>query len=309
MIVLVNLEKGDRQLNYGRKVTYPVFVIICAAGVSGLEWSLIMEELHNHTENAEKFKGALDADALIYQHRDEKSGKEQMESLHGKYRREFFKQYYLKRILIIAVVLLFGAILLYNVVTTKSYALSILAVNASGDVNEEEEQEYFEKFLEQNDINTSKNEVYLNRSLNVDVNSEDSANTSNVQTIVNMFTRQGVDLFLSDSDFYLLMAERSYFRNLEDYLTEEEIASVSREDLVYVSLLETEKESEEDGTDDSEANSGETILAGIRLSPDDGWLADRGWYEDGMDIIVGLPVSVTNKELAVSLLREVLDIR
>ncbi|MCC8046882.1 MAG: hypothetical protein LIP12_15610 [Clostridiales bacterium] len=267
-----------------------------------------MEELHNHTENAEKFKGALDADALIYQHREEKSGKEQMKSLHGKNRREFFKQYYLKRILIIAAVLLFGVILLYNIVTTKNYALSILVVNASGDVNEEEDQEYFGKFLELNDMNTSKNEVYLNRSLNVDINSEDSVNTSNVQTIVNMFTRQGVDLFLSDSDFYLLMAERSYFKNLEDYLTEEEVASIDEENLVYVTLLETEKENGEDGTDDSETNAGETILAGIRLSPEEGWLADRGWYEDGMDIIVGLPVSVTNKELAVGLLKEILDI-
>ncbi|MCD7715362.1 MAG: hypothetical protein LUI39_02775 [Lachnospiraceae bacterium] len=264
-----------------------------------------MEELHNHTENAEKFKGALDETASIYQQREVKSGREQMAALHGKEKREFFREYYGKKLLaavVIAVVVLY---FIYNYVTTPENALNILAVNASEEGNEEYEETYFLDFLEQNGVDASRYVVNANRSVNVDANSEDSFNTSSVETIVTLFTAQEVDLFFADNDYFLSMAALDYMENLEDYLTEEEIAALDEDDLIYVTVQESDDEYEMEKDPDS--NAGETILAGIRLSQEEGWLKEMNWYPDGFDVIVGIPLSVKNEDLALKMFREILS--
>ncbi len=262
-----------------------------------------MEELHNHTENAEKFKGALDENASIYQQREVKSGREQMAALHGKDRWEFFREYYGKKLLGAAVIAAVVLYFIYNYVTTPDVALNILAVNASGKGNEEYEEAYFSDFLEQNEVDSFQYVVSANRSVNVDANSEDSFNTSSVETIVTLFTAQEVDLFFADNDFFLSMAALDYMENLEDCLTEEELAALDEDDLVYVTVQESDDVYEIE--EDPDSNAGKTILAGIRLSLEEGWLKEMNWYPGGFDVIVGIPLSVRNEELALAMFREI----
>ncbi|MCD7736923.1 MAG: hypothetical protein LUI07_08205, partial [Lachnospiraceae bacterium] len=68
-----------------------------------------MEELHNHTGNAEKFKGVLDDDASIYQQRETKTGREQMAGMDKKGKWEFFKEYYAKKLLVVMALILVAA--------------------------------------------------------------------------------------------------------------------------------------------------------------------------------------------------------
>ncbi|MCD8335852.1 MAG: hypothetical protein LUD18_00980 [Lachnospiraceae bacterium] len=260
-----------------------------------------MAELHNHTENAEKFKSALGDDAYIYQHHEQKTGREQMAGLHGKDKWEFFKEYYARTILAVAVIAAVCIYFVYNYVTTNEYALNILAVNAYNDGNEEFEEEYLNDFLERNGIDTSEYEASVNRSITVDANSSDSLSTTSVETIYTLFAAGEVDLFFADNDYFLSMATMDYVNNLEDYLTEEEIAALDEDSLVYVTVNEDEDDEPMEGS-----NAGKTILAGIRLSQDEGWLGEMDWYPQGIDVIVGISGSVKHEELAVSLLREIL---
>lgn len=269
--------------------------------ISERGFDFFMAELHNHTENAEKFKSALGDDAYIYQHHEQKTGREQMAGLHGKDKWEFFKEYYARTILAVAVIAAVCIYFVYNYVTTNEYALNILAVNAYNDGNEEFEEEYLNDFLERNGIDTSEYEASVNRSITVDANSSDSLSTTSVETIYTLFAAGEVDLFFADNDYFLSMATMDYVNNLEDYLTEEEIAALDEDSLVYVTVNEDEDDEPMEGS-----NAGKTILAGIRLSQDEGWLGEMDWYPQGIDVIVGISGSVKHEELAVSLLREIL---
>jgi len=260
-----------------------------------------MAELHNHTENADKFQSALGDDAYIYQHHEQKTGKEQMAGLHGKDKWEFFKEYYAKTVLAVTVIAAVCIYFVYNYVTTNEYALSILAVNAYSDGNEEFEEKYLNDFLERNGIDTTKYEASVNRSITVDANSSDSLSVTSVETIYTLFAAQEVDLFFADNDYFQSMAMMDYVNNLEDYLTEEEIAALDEDSLVYVTVDE-----DEDGEPMEGSNAGKTILAGIRLSQDEGWLGEMDWYPEGIDVIVGISGSVKHEDLALSLLREIL---
>ncbi len=260
-----------------------------------------MEESDNHTKNAEKFEGALDKDASIYQKREEKSAKESFSSLHGKEKRQFFIDYYLNRLIVVLALVVVAALFVINYVLTPDTALGVLAVNATGEVNEEYEQEYFSVFLGQNGIDDAKSEVNVNRSLNVDANSEDSLNSYSVDTIVTLFTAQDVDLFFADADFFLSMAMMGYLKDLEDCLTAEELAQIDEEDLIYATIQE---DADPYGEVQKEQK---TILAGIRLSQDYGFLADIGWYPNEFEVFVGLADSSKHEELGLTLLEDILS--
>ena len=73
-------------------------------------------------------KTALDDDAAIYGKRDEKDAKETFASLEGKEKWEYFKDYILGKLVIIAVVAVFSVYLLYSVFGPKPESLLYLAV-------------------------------------------------------------------------------------------------------------------------------------------------------------------------------------
>ncbi len=268
-----------------------------------------MEELHNHTKNAEKFKSALDEDASIYQQREEKSARERLAEAHGWEKVEFIGEYYGITILIAVIVLIVVIQFAYGRLTSTNTVLNVVAVNAAGEADEEYEASWFAEFLEENDINTSKNEVNINRTLYIDT---DETTTSygtvySTESLVTVFGTGSVDLFFANDEYFETMASLQYAGNLETYLTEEEIASIDEDRLVYVTIVDEDEDSGEEQSDAEEASEeGVTILAGIRLYDDDEWLNELGWYTEGVDVTVGIASLAENKELAVTLLKEII---
>ncbi len=262
-----------------------------------------MKEVHNHTENADKFKGALDEDALIYQQREEKTGWEQFRSLHGKKRWAFFCDYYLRYVLLVlaAALLLFWFI--FNRVTAKKDVLNLLVINNYGTEDEAGEEAWFDDFLEQNDCSPKKNTVSVSSSIFTDDETAQYSATA-VQVVVTRFAAQDVDLCFSDEEYFLTLAENGYFGTISDYLTPEEMAALGEDRIVYASVTEGESEEE---TESGRAASSEELPVGIRLDPSEGWLKQMGWYEEGQEVVLGLPYAVKNEELALSLLGEILS--
>ncbi|MCD7735716.1 MAG: hypothetical protein LUI07_01920, partial [Lachnospiraceae bacterium] len=226
-------------------------------------------------------------------------------------------------LLVVLALILVAAQFVRNYVTTKDNALNILAINAGGNANEEFEEAFLTGFLEENGVNTSKYEVSVNRSVTVNADSADYSSAYSEGTLLTLFTAQQVDLFFADYDYFRSMASEGYAKNLEDYLTEEELAALDTDSLVYVTVQEDDGDDEgetgdgdeaadADGenngnSDDYERTDGEMILAGIRLPQAEGWLGEMGWYQDGADVVVGISASVQHEDLAMELLREVLS--
>lgn len=247
-------------------------------------------EESNHVQNAEKFHGALDRDAAIYQKRVNKSGKEHLKELRGKNKFEYFREYYGKKVLVAAVLVFLVVYFTFNYIHTPDTVLGILAVNADGTADEEYETGYFEEFIKQNGVDSGRNTVSVNRSVHVDANSSDTLNLAAVDNVVTLFMTQAVDVFLSDEDFYRSMAAMGYCADLREYLTEEQLTAVDGADLLYETVQET----------------GEERLVGIRLQPDQEWLARMGWYE-GYEVFVGVSDGSKHEALAAALLLEILS--
>ncbi|MCC8106574.1 MAG: hypothetical protein LIO99_11340 [Clostridiales bacterium] len=279
-----------------------------------------MEELHNHTSNAEKFNSALDKDASIYQQREEKSAKERLAEAHGWEKVEFIGEYYGITILIVVIIAVVAIQFAYGRLTASKIALNVVAVNAAGEADEDYEASWFEDFLEENDYNTSKYEVNINRTLYIDTDESytTSSTVYSTESLVTVFGSGSVDLFLANDEYFETMASLQYAGNLEEYLTEEEIASIDEDRLVYVTIVDEDSEEEsdadsadsEDGTDSSDStenasDEGVTILAGIRLYDDNEWLDTLGWYTEGVDVTVGIASLAENKDLALALLKEI----
>ncbi|MCD7818156.1 MAG: hypothetical protein LUH07_03795, partial [Lachnospiraceae bacterium] len=264
-----------------------------------------MEELHNHTKNAEKFKSALDKDASIYQQREEKSARERLSEAHGWDKVEFIAEYYGITILIVVIVLVVVIQFVYGRLTSTKTALNVVAINAAGETDEEYEASWFSNFLEENGINTSKYEININRTLYIDTdeNTTSYGTVYSTESLVTVFGTGSVDLFFANDEYFETMASLQYAGNLETYLTEEEIASIDEDRLVYVTIADEEEDSSDSTEDASEE--GVTILAGIRLYDDDDWLNDLGWYTEGVDVTVGIASLSENTELATTLLKEI----
>ncbi len=255
-----------------------------------------MEELHNHTSNAEKFNSALDKDASIYQQREEKSAKERLAEARGWEKVEFIGEYYGITILIVVIIAVVAIQFAYGRLTASKIALNVVAVNAAGEADEDYEASWFEDFLEENDYNTSKYEVNINRTLYIDTDESytTSSTVYSTESLVTVFGSGSVDLFFAD-DYFETMASLQYAGNLEEYLTEEEIASIDEDRLLYVTIVDEDDPSDE----------GVTILAGIRLYNDNEWLNTLGWYTEDADVTVGISSTAENKDLALTLLKEI----
>ncbi|MCD7745580.1 MAG: hypothetical protein LUI13_09920 [Lachnospiraceae bacterium] len=262
-----------------------------------------MEELHNHTENAEKFKSALDKDASIYQQREEKSARERLAEAHGWEKVEFIGEYYGIAILITVIVLVVVIQFIYGRLTSVNTVLNVVAVNAAGEADEEYETAWFTEFLEENEINTSKNDVNINRTLYIDTdeNTTSYGTVYSTESLVTVFGTGSVDLFFANDEYFETMASLQYAGNLETCLTEEEIASIDEDRLVYVTIVDDDEDSEGEQSD-----TGVTILAGIRLYDDNEWLDELGWYTEGVDVTVGIASLAENTELATALLKEII---
>ena len=143
------------------------------------------------------------------------------------------------------------------------------------------------EFLEKNGVDLSKEEVSVNASLGVSATAEDSVGQSNLQTIQTQLMAGAVDVFFADEDVLYSIGEFEYLADLNSYLPAE-ILEKYEEDLIYVKGIE----------------SGKSYPVGIRLSEDNEWIQESGWYPDGAT--VGIQYNAEHGELAAALILEIL---
>lgn len=157
--------------------------------------------------------------------------------------------------------LLIGVI--HHYMTYRDPVLTLTLVNCNVDVDEASIRSSFDDFMAENNYNPDKQEVAFNKSLFLDMSNPQGATAQDLMSLDVMAGAQGVSAIFSDPDNFSGLAERSYFLDITDFLSNE-AAEQYKDDLVYAT--------------DEETN--ETYAAGIRLSKDNcSWLKETGAYE------------------------------
>lgn len=212
---------------------------------------------------------------------------EQMKKLTGKERWNYFLEYYGMR----TAACLAGAGLLFflfvHFLTGKQMITGVLAVNTNGSRMTMTESREFDGFLEGQGVNSKRNAVLVNCSLQVPVaHLDDPVVRDHMQAVQTLFVTQAADVFLADEACFQMVAESDFLADLREYLSETWLHQ-HEEDLVYATNAVEETE----------------ILAGIRVHSDSLWMQKSGWYE--ADAVVGLSALPKDAELAVALLQEI----
>lgn len=230
----------------------------------------------------------LSEDASIYQPENKKTTKEKLAEMDTKGKIAFIAEYYGISILVTLALVAAALFLVFHFLFAKDTAFNIMAVNTAQKECPADKEEFYKEFLEKNGIDLEKSEVSISTGLGVSRTGDDSASETNLRTIQTRLMSGSVDVFLADAELFYSVGEFEYLADLAEYLPEETIEKY-KDDLVYARVVET----------------GETRLAGIRLSASNKWLKETGWYEDSA--VIGIADGAEHAELAKTYILEVLD--
>lgn len=209
--------------------------------------------------------------------------RQNMEGMTPRQKVEYYLEYYGWRTVGFLAVLLVAVFLVVQWVAKKPVVLGVLAVNADGEEIQAEDASFFVDFLSENGLDPKKSDVLVNCSLHVSPNYADSVSMTNMNTIQTLFDTRSMDIFFADEEYFMAVGQFGYLADLQGILPQETLESHAQ-DLVYVTVEE----------------SGQEILAGIRVSADTPWMAGTGWYQSGA--VVGLAAAGKHLDLATNLL-------
>lgn len=210
---------------------------------------------------------------------------EQMKGLTPKKKVEYYLEYYGWRTAGVLAVIFLAVFLLVHFTASKEYVTGILAVNARGEQKKATSSEYFDDFLIAWGRDPAEETILVDCELYVKPDEEDQVTRENMQRVQTLFTTQAIDVFLADEEFFLAIAQSGYLADLSGYLPDA-VMEKRREDLVYVTVAET----------------GEEILAGITVYPQEKWMQDTGWYSE--PAVIGVAAVMKDEELALGLFME-----
>jgi hypothetical protein len=128
----------------------------------------------------------------------------------------------------------------------REIVLHLTMVNANGYAMDQ--TDYFDRFLETYGY-SDRAEMEIDGKLTVNLDGSDVKSANVIQLLAANFITGDIDVFMSDEALFEMESEKKAFLNLEDILTEEQLASVS--DLLWY------------GTD---PDTGAEVPYGIRLS-------------------------------------------
>lgn len=191
--------------------------------------------------------------------------------------------YYKLPILIGLFLLIFGTYVICEVVKGKEAVATLVTVNAEAGRGYEDTD--FSDFMEKYDYNPTKQEVAVDTGYTLD-SSNPTKDPYIYQALITIVSAGGADVVSADEGMFSCLAEAGGFRDLTEYLSEEELAEYE-EDIVYVQLQGMEEE----------------YAAGIRLDSDS-WLVENGYYKE--ECIVGIAAGTMHEEGAERLLRYIL---
>lgn len=167
--------------------------------------------------DVEHKKTALDDDSEIYKKRDNSFGKKDIHSLSRKQKLEYFKDYYLKKVLVILVAVVFVGSLLNSMVFHRSTCVLGLALLNESQI--EEPEALSEALTEYLDI-TEKNDYVSVESFNLEEAQMQMAYMAKAAA-------GGLDAVICPRDYFEEGAERGMFADLREILPEETYTELS----------------------------------------------------------------------------------
>ncbi|MCM1283635.1 MAG: hypothetical protein NC180_07650 [Muribaculaceae bacterium] len=231
----------------------------------------------------------LDEASALVKKEEERTERQKLSEMNRKQKLDYIFEYYGLTIAAVVLLVFAASFLLVHFLTNKETAFSVVAVNATEhSATVANEESHYASLLSSCGIDPESVRVNISSDIGVSPDPNDSASEGNVQTIQTWFMAGAVDAFFADEDFFYSLAEFDYFSDLSDYLPEE-VLSAQEDNIVYAKSVETEA----------------VYPAGVRLSADNAWLADSGWYADGA--VLGIAEGAAHKDVAAAFILEVLE--
>ena len=231
---------------------------------------------------------------------------------------EYFWEYYKFHALGIIVGVAVIIAIIRSIVSYREYAISIIVVNPDNIVTEEFAPEWESDLAEILQINTRKEQIYIDTSIAVGNNTPQQLEYSALQKLVAFFTSRTADVFISNTPLFEEYSQNGNLGDLRNYYTEEELEALS--DIIYytdgatfvdyqdVTNLDAKEDQEKYTVDHRDPDSmQDPIPTGFYITDSsklgqvgvyaylDGFADYQGHPQEG---VIGIPVVVTDVEKA-----------
>ena len=144
---------------------------------------------------------------------------------------EYFWEYYKFHALGIIVGVAVIIAIIRSIVSYREYAISIIMVNPDNIVTEELAPEWESDLAEILQINTRKEQIYIDTSISVGNNTPQQLEYSALQKLVAFFTSRTADVFISNTPLFEEYSQNGNLSDLRNYYTDEELEALS--DIIY----------------------------------------------------------------------------
>lgn len=160
----------------------------------------------------------LKEDAAIYSKRqDNKSEKEKWSNLSSHEKVQYFKDYYLKFVIAGALILAFIIWFLYSIFKPKPETmLTVTLINST--MTDEASEALSSQLSSYLDINTDKEEIFIDTSLFLDDENPSEATMASEQKMVAYAFSGELDIIIAQEDVFERYAKQGYFINLAEAL-------------------------------------------------------------------------------------------
>lgn len=130
--------------------------------------------------------------------------------------------YYYKIHVIVAIFAIILVITtIHDIVTYKDIAFYVAFLNS---FDTEHDQEFIDEFSLLTDIDTDEYDIYLDTNMYFNVADYDQASMAAMQKFLAMSSSGEIDVVIADRNVYSSYADNGFFRNLNEYLTDEQLA-------------------------------------------------------------------------------------
>lgn len=230
---------------------------------------------------------------------------------------EYFWEYYKFHALGIIVGVAVIIAIIRSIVSYREYAISIIMVNPDNIVTEELAPEWESDLAEILQINTRKEQIYIDTSISVGNNTPQQLEYSALQKLVAFFTSRTADVFISNTPLFEEYSQNGNLSDLRNYYTDEELEALA--DIIYytdgatftdyqdVTNLDAQEDQEKYTVDHRDPDSmQDPIPTGFYIT-DSSRLGQAGVYAyiNGLNYqghpqegVIGIPVVVTDVEKA-----------
>lgn len=144
---------------------------------------------------------------------------------------EYFWEYYkyLALGVIVTIAIIIGII--HSIVSYREYAISIIVVNSDSTVSDELSDEWESDLAEILQINTKKEKVYIDTSIQVGNGTQQQIEYAALQKLVAFFTSRTADVFIANTPLFEEYSQNGNVGDLRNYYSEEELEALS--DIIY----------------------------------------------------------------------------